>query len=449
MRVASALEMMRFTESLSFDKVLGIDDVEGSKAHVRGLGRAKILTPSEVESLLEALSTVRSEFESGAFEFAESDEDVHSAIERRVTELAGETGTRLHTARSRNDQVATALRLYTTREIARTSEAVIRLCDAFLDRARTVGNAEICGYTHLQRAQRVPLAWQLCAHAWSLLRDIDRFHEARERVEVSPLGAGAVGGSTLPINALETARDLGFERAFENPIDAVADRDFVAESLFAIALLGVHLSRVGEEVVIYSTSEFGFYVLDDAWATGSSMLPQKKNPDVAELARAKSGRLIGHLTGFLATLKGLPFAYNRDLQEDKEPLFDSFSQINLALDALTGVVQTLHFDLEAMRTAASDPNVRAVELAEWMVKRGVPFREAHGTIADLVRRSIEDKRSLPDLVRESDQLGPEALFVFEVEPRIPLQTVSEQLDRLGRAIELRRGRVRISRHAED
>ncbi len=440
--------MKRFTESLSFDKVLGIDDVEGSKAHVRGLGRAKILSPSEVDSLLQALSTVRVEFEADTFAFADGDEDVHTAIERRVTELAGETGARLHTARSRNDQVATALRLYTSRQIARTVDAVLRLCEALLDRALSVGDAEVSGYTHLQRAQRVPIAWQLSAHDWSLLRDVDRFFDALERVEVSPLGAAAVGGSSLPIDPLETARDLGFDRAFENPIDAVADRDFVAETLFAIALLGVHLSRLGEEIAIYSTSEFGFYVLDDAWATGSSMLPQKKNPDVAELARAKSGRLIGHLTGFLTTLKGLPFAYNRDLQEDKEPLFDSFSQINLALDALAGVVQTMRFDLDAMRAAASDANVRAVELAEWMVERGVPFREAHGTVAELVRRSIEEMRPLPDLVREADQLGPEALFVFEAEPRIPLETVSEQLDRLRRAIELRRGRVRNSRHAD-
>lgn len=437
MRAAPAPEMMRFTESLSVDKVLGLDDVEGSKAHVRALGRAKILTPIEVGSLIEALSTVGREFETDTFAFVEGDEDVHTALERRVTELTGELGARLHTGRSRNDQVATALRLYTRRKVTTTTDGVLRLCEVLLDRARSVGGAEIPAYTHLQRAQRVPLAWQLSAHGWSLLRDVDRLLDARRRVEVSPLGAGAVGGSAIAIDPVETARDLGFAEAFENPIDAVADRDFVAETLFVLTLLGVHLSRLGEEITIYSTSEFGFYVLDDAWATGSSMLPQKKNPDVAELARAKSGRLIGHVTGFLAILKGLPFAYNRDLQEDKEPLFDSFTQIELALDAVRGVVATIGFDIDAIRVAASDPNVRAVELAEWMVMRGVPFREAHGKVAELVRRSTEEQ-PLPTLVLESDDLGAEAAVVFGVEPRISLSKVSEDLDRFAGAIKSRR-----------
>lgn len=444
MHVAPAPEMMRFTESLSFDRVLGIDDVVGSKAHVRALGRAKLLTATEVETLLEALDTVRREFESGAFEFAEGDEDVHTAIERRVTELTGPIGGRLHTGRSRNDQVATALRLYTEREITRTAEVVLQLCSALLDRARSVGDTELPGYTHLQRAQRVPLAWQLAAHGWSLLRDVDRLLDARQRVEVSPLGAGAIAGSGLPIDPVETARDLGFAQVFANSIDAVADRDFVAETLFAIALLGVHLSRLGEEIAIYSTSEFGFYVLDDAWATGSSMLPQKKNPDVAELARGKSGRFIGHLTGFLVTLKGLPFAYNRDLQEDKEPLFDAFAQLDLALDAMRGVIATMQFDRDAMHAAASDPNARAVELAEWMVERGMPFREAHGKVAEVVRRSAEEKRPLPELVRDTDDFGPEAAKIFAAAPRVSMSDVSEQLDRFAEQIESNRERVRIA-----
>jgi argininosuccinate lyase len=448
MRAAPAPEMMRFTESLSVDQVLGVDDIEGSKAHVRALGRAKVLTPTEVNSLIEALSKVGREFETGTFAFDDGDEDVHTAIERRVTELAGELGGRLHTGRSRNDQVATALRLYSRRRITQTADGVLRLCETLLDRARSVGDAEIPAYTHLQRAQRVPLAWQLSAHGWSLLRDVDRLFDSRRRVEVSPLGAGAVGGTSLPIDPSATARDLGFEHAFENPIDAVSDRDFVAETLFVLALLGVHLSRIGEEIAIYSTSEFGFYALDDAWATGSSMLPQKKNPDVAELARAKSGRLIGHLTGFLATLKGLPFAYNRDLQEDKEPLFDSFTQVDLALDALHGVVATMRFELDVMRNAASDPNARAVELAEWMVLQGAPFREAHGRIAELVSRSVEEQRPLPDLVCESEELGPQAVSVFGSAPRISLSEVSEKLDRFAQAIESRRENLRIADDAQ-
>ena len=311
-----AEEVARFTVSVQFDRVLARDDLAGSRAHVKGLGKAGILDDAEVATLLSVLDRVGDELGSGAFAFEPGDEDVHTAIERRVTELAGEVGAKLHTGRSRNDQVATALRLWTRRSLLEVAAAAVDLQETLLRRAQEAGEAYLPGYTHLQRAQPVLLAHHLLAHGWALARDVDRLVATVERLDVSPLGAGALAGSSLPLDPDFVAEELGFAGRFENSLDAVSDRDFVAEALFDLALLGVHLSRIGEEVVLWSSDEFGFCSLDDAFATGSSMLPQKKNPDVAELARGKAGRLIGHLAGLLATLKGLPLAYNRDLQVD-------------------------------------------------------------------------------------------------------------------------------------
>src|SRR5205823_9041881 len=258
----------------------------------------------------------------------------------------------------------------------------------------------------------------LLAHAWAFARDVDRVLDTRRRLDVSPLGAGALAGSSLPLDPEDVAEDLGFASAFENSLDAVSDRDFVAEALFDLALLGVHLSRLGEEIVLWSSEEFGFLHLDDAYATGSSMLPQKKNPDVAELARGKAGRLIGHLTGFLATLKGLPFAYNRDLQEDKEPLFDAVDQAQLALSALAGLMATARFNIERMAEAADSPAAAAVDLAEYLVDKGVPFREAHGLVAALVRDAFERHVPLAELVQAHPDLGSEAVALLE--PGVPV-----------------------------
>jgi argininosuccinate lyase len=405
--------MMDFTASIGVDIRLGVDDAECSIAHVHGLARSGIIPVNEAEAIVDALVKVRDELASGSFELQASDEDVHTAIERRVTELAGTAGERLHTGRSRNDQVATALRRYTVRRLAETAGAVLGLQQVLLDRAREAGQATLPGYTHLQRAQPVLLAHHLLAHAWALARDVDRLLDASRRADVSPLGAGALAGSSLPLDPDGVAVELGFSARFENSLDAVSDRDFVAESLFAMALLGVHLSRLGEEIAIFSTEEFGFYHLDDAWSTGSSMLPQKKNPDVAELARAKSGRLTGHLAGFLATLKGLPLSYNRDLQEDKEPLFDAFDQIGLALPALSGLIDTLTFDTEAMGAAADSPLLAAVDLAEWLVAGGMPFRAAHGLVGSLVRDSLERGVPLAELVGAHPDLGPAAVELLE------------------------------------
>ena len=340
-----------FTVSLPFDKVLAPDDLAGSRAHVKGLGKVGILTDGEVAQLLDTLDLVEEEVATGVFVFEPGDEDIHTAIERRVTELAGDVGAKLHTGRSRNDQIATDLRLWCRRSLVGVATEVMALQDALAQRALEAADVYLPGYTHLQRAQPVLLAHHLLAHGWALARDVDRLLVTVDRLNISPLGAGALAGSSLPLDPDFVAAELGFHGRFENSLDAVSDRDFVAEALFDIALLGVHLSRLGEELVLWSTEEFGFCTLDDAYATGSSMLPQKKNPDVAELARGKAGRLIGHLSAVLITLKGLPLAYNRDLQEDKEPLFDAVVQVTRALTALRGVYDTVTWNEERMQRA--------------------------------------------------------------------------------------------------
>ncbi len=402
-------ELMAYTASIGFDVRLAPDDIAGSRAHVRMLGSVGLLADAEVDEVLAALDQTEQELVSGDFKFAPGDEDIHTAIERRVTELAGPAGAKLHTGRSRNDQVATDLRLFAKRELAAIAADVIALQHVLLERAVTAGDAYLPGYTHLQRAQPVLLAHHLLAHGWALARDVDRLADARSRLDVSPLGAGAVAGSSLPLDPDMTAADLGFAGRFENSIDAVSDRDFAAESLFALTMVAVHLSRLGEEVVFWTSGEAGFATLDDAYATGSSMLPQKKNPDIAELARAKAGRLIGNLTGLLATLKGLPLAYNRDLQEDKEPLFDALDQVRLGVRAMTGLMSSIAFNTEAMAAAADSPTAAATDLAEHLVANGMPFREAHAAVGDLVRRSLDGEAPLADLVRADPRLGEDAV----------------------------------------
>ena len=411
---APADELMAYTESLSFDKRLWADDIAGSRAHVTMLIAVGLMSDADGRKVLSALEQVAQEFSNETFVFEETDEDIHTAIERRVTQIAGEPGGRIHTGRSRNDQVATAVRLWCKREVSRVRSAVIDLVETLESRAAIADESRIRlpGYTHVQHAQPVLLSHHLRAHCWALLRDADRLADTLERLDVSPLGAGALAGSSLPLNPALAAQEMGFAQTFANSLDAVSDRDFVAEILFDIALLGVHLSRIGEEWVLWTSAEFGFASLDDAYATGSSMLPQKKNADIAELARGKAGRLIGNLTSVLTMLKGLPLAYNRDLQEDKEPLFDSVDQVRRALLALNGMIATATFNTSAMQSAADAEALVATDIAEWLVRNGMPFREAHAVVGKVVRDSLATGTPMVDIVRAHPQLGEEAASLF-------------------------------------
>lgn len=409
---APADSLMAYTASIGFDVRLWRDDIAGSVAHAQMLGASGVLPLADSDAIVAALRQVESEFASGTFKLVESDEDIHTAIERRVTEIAGPAGAKLHTGRSRNDQVATALRLFAKRELGATARRVLSLIDVLDRRADEAGATYLPGYTHLQRAQPVLLSHHLRAHAWSLTRDVDRLLDAIARLDVSPLGAGALAGTSLPTDARDTQRRLGFGRVFANSLDAVSDRDFVAEAVFSLTMIGLHLSRMGEEWVLWTTEEFGFATLSDKHATGSSMLPQKKNADIAELARGKAGRVIGNLTGLLATLKGLPLAYNRDLQEDKEPLFDSLDQVNRGLEAIADMVAAATFHVDAMQRAADAPAAVATDVAEWLVARGMPFRQAHAKVGELVSRSLSSGTPLVDLVRADNDLGPDAAALF-------------------------------------
>lgn len=391
------------SESFSFDHVLFQYDIEGSKAHAKGLEKAGLLTSSELDTLLNGLDAVAAEFESGEFVRTAVDEDIHMAIERRLTELVGEAGQKLHTSRSRNDQVATTLRLFTREAVSQVASAALDLVEALRRKGSEYPEAVLPGYTHLQRAQPVMFSHHLNAHALGLLRDVDRLLDTRTRMNVSPLGAGAIAGTSLPIDPSFTAAILRFDSAFINSMDAVSDRDFVAESLFDLALLGVHLSRIGEELVLWTTQEFGFAKLSDAFTTGSSMLPHKKNSDVAELARGKSGRLVGNLTSVLVMLKGLPFTYNRDLQEDKEPLFDSIRTSLLVLRSLAGAIESMEMNVERMTLASADELLVAMDIAEALVATGVPFRSAHEIAGGLVAAAISEGRTLAEVVSSSNE----------------------------------------------
>ena len=386
------------SESYSFDAVLYAHDILGSMAHVQGLEAAGLISSDECETLLKGLEQIEKEFEEGTFTRSASDEDIHMAIERRATELCGDVGAKIHTARSRNDQVATTLRLFTRDAVTTIANDALELVAALRAVGAKYPDAYLPGYTHLQRAQPVLLSHHLNAHAWSVLRDVDRLLDAKDRMNVSPLGAGALAGTSLPILPKVTAELLGFTEPIANSMDAVSDRDFVAETLFDIAMLGIHLSRMGEELVLWTSAEFNFASLGDDFTTGSSMLPQKKNSDVAELARGKSGRLVGNLTGLLVTLKGLPLSYNRDLQEDKEPLFDSVKQVLLVLSAMTGAYESMTFNAPHAQAAADDQFLVAIDIAEKLVLTGVPFRQAHEQVGKLVGEAVRDSKSLKDVV---------------------------------------------------
>ena len=390
--------MAALSKSTHFDWVLAPYDVEASKAHARVLNRAGLLTGEELEAMLVGLDRLADDVAAGRFVPAESDEDVHGALERGLIERVGpELGGRLRAGRSRNDQVATLFRMWLRAGMRRVALGLLDVVEALTAQAAAHPDAIMPGKTHLQAAQPVLLAHHLLAHAQPLLRDVDRLADADRRGAVSPYGSGALAGSSLGLDPAAIADDLGFDAPAENSIDATAARDFAAEAAFVFAMIAVDLSRLSEEVIIWSTPEFGYVTLADAWSTGSSIMPQKKNPDVAELARGKAGRLIGDLTGLLATLKAQPLAYNRDLQEDKEPVFDAVAQLELLLPAVTGLVATLEFHTDRMAELAPAGFTLATDIAEWLVRQGVPFRVAHEVAGACVREAESRGVGLADL----------------------------------------------------
>ncbi|WP_217133961.1 argininosuccinate lyase [Leucobacter chinensis] len=379
-------ELQVISKSTQFDWILAPYDIAGSKAHATALAHAGYLSPEELTEMHAALDELLARVADGRFVAADDDEDVHSALERGLIDIAGgNLGGKLRAGRSRNDQIATLVRLYLLDHSAVIREGIIHVIEALLDQALAHPEAILPGRTHLQHAQPVLLAHQLAAHAWPLVRDLERLRDWEARARFSPYGGGALAGSSLGLDPRLVARELGLGDPLENSIDGTAARDVVAEFAFIAAQIGIDLSRFSEEIILWNTKEFGFVRLHDGYSTGSSIMPQKKNPDIAELARGKSGRLIGNLTGLLATLKAMPLAYNRDLQEDKEPVFDSVHQLEMVLPAFAGMVATMTFDTGRMAELAPQGFSLATDVAEWLVKQGVIFRDAHEISGELVR----------------------------------------------------------------
>ncbi|OHV71556.1 argininosuccinate lyase [Pseudofrankia sp. BMG5.36] len=411
--------LAQLSVSVHFDWRLAPYDLLASKAHARVLHRAGLLDEVELAAMLGALDEVAADVAAGRFLPTVEDEDVHTALERALIERLGTLGGKLRAGRSRNDQVATDLRLYLRAAARQVAAAVTGLSEALVDVAEAHVDTPAPGMTHLQHAQPISFGHQLLAHVHAFARDVDRLRDWDRRAAVCALGAGALAGSSLPLDPEGVAAELGFDRAFANSIDAVSDRDFAAEFLFAAAMIGVHLSRLGEELVLWTTREFAWVELDDAFATGSSIMPQKKNPDVGELARGKSGRLIGHLAGLLATLKGLPLAYDRDLQEDKEPVFDAVDTLLVVLPAVTGTVATMKVRAERLAAAAPDGFSLATDVAEYLVRRGVPFRSAHEAVGALVAWCVVEGADLHEVSDErmaeiSPELTPDVRAVLSV-----------------------------------
>jgi len=409
----------RYSESASFDRQLYRHDIAGSIAHVTALVKAGIVSAAEQKQIEAGLREIEKELDSGKFQWDASLEDVHMNIESALTKKIGETGAKLHTARSRNDQIALDLRLYVKDQINRTSSQIKKLQTSLLDLAEKNVDVIMPGYTHLQRAQPILFAHYLLGQVEAFARDVERLDNGLERTDVLPLGSGALAGSTIVLDRALIARELGFARVSQNSLDAVSDRDFVCEFLFCLAMIGMHLSRVSEDLIIWSTIEFDFVEFSEGFSTGSSLMPQKKNPDMAELTRGKIGRLYGNLISILTTLKALPSSYNRDLQEDKEPLFDSVDTISAALELCSAMLPELKINRERMEEAASDPNLFATDLAEYLVGKGMAFREAHEIVGKLVANAIDkgtklNAIALADLKKLSPLFGVDIADVFDV-----------------------------------
>src|SRR6516162_1878367 len=423
----TAPAVQRFTESVSFDWRLYKFDIQGSIAHAAALQRAGLLTPEEHQQIESGLRAIEREIDEGKFLFRPELEDVHMNIESALTARIGPAGAKLHTARSRNDQVALDLRLYLRHEAGEIRRLIVGFQRALVDSAGKYRSTVIPGYTHLQRAQPVLVAHHFLAYVEMLQRDAERFADAARRINRLPLGSGAIAGSTIALDREYVAKLLGFPEVTRNSMDAVSDRDFVAEMLFALALTGVHLSRLSEDLILFASSEFKLIRVSDAYSTGSSLMPQKKNPDVCELTRGKTGRLLGNLVSLLTTLKGLPMTYNRDMQEDKEAVFDSIDQVKMALDVYTGMIPEIEIDAARARAAAEDPALLATDLVDYLVLQGLPFRQAHEVIGKLVAYTLEQQRTLRELTIDefrkfSDRFGPDTFEVLDLDRAISRRT---------------------------
>ena len=423
----TAPAVQRFTESVSFDWRLYKFDIEGSIAHAAALQKAGLLTPEEHQQIESGLRAIEREIDEGKFLFRPELEDVHMNIESALTARIGPAGAKLHTARSRNDQVALDLRLYLRHEAGEIRRLIVGFQRALVDSAGKYRSTVIPGYTHLQRAQPVLVAHHFLAYVEMLQRDAERFADAARRINRLPLGSGAIAGSTIALDREYVAKLLDFPEVTRNSMDAVSDRDFVAEMLFALALTGVHLSRLSEDLILFASSEFKLIRVSDAYSTGSSLMPQKKNPDVCELTRGKTGRLLGNLVSLLTTLKGLPMTYNRDMQEDKEAVFDSIDQVKMALEVYTGMIPEIEVDAARARAAAEDPALLATDLADYLVLQGLPFRQAHEVIGKLVAYTLEQQRTLRELTIDefrkfSDRFGPDTFEVLDLDRAISRRT---------------------------
>ena len=389
-------DLRRLNDSIDFDHVLYAEDIEGSIVYARALAQAGVLEVDEAEAIVDGLQQVMQEFDSNSFEVAEGDEDIHTAVERRLIEIVGDVGGKLHTGRSRNDQVATDFRMWTMRAADQLHQELRLLQTAIVSAAESHTETVMPGYTHLQPAQPITAAHWLMSFFWMLERDQERLRAAKKSMAVCPLGSGALAGTPFAIDRERIAADLGFDKPSENSLDAVSDRDFVADMLYVISICAVHLSRLAEDILIYSNAALGFITLDDRYSTGSSLMPQKRNADPMELMRGKTGRLIGNLAGFLTTLKGLPSGYNKDLQEDKEALFDSLETMHQLLPVVTATVSSLQINAEAMTTALTE-DLLATDLADYLVGKGAPFRQSHHIVGQIVRLAAEGDVSLSQL----------------------------------------------------
>lgn len=424
---ATADLVLRYGESVSYDWKLYRHDIAGSIAHARAQLRAGMLTEEEFEAIRKGLEGILADIEAGNFTWSTKLEDVHMNIESELTRRIGAPGAKLHTARSRNDQVATDTRLYCRAEIDITLELLRQMQLALVRKAEEYASVRIPGYTHLQRAQPVTVGHHLLAYVEMLSRDADRLTDCRRRLNISPLGSGAIAGSTINLDRAGIAAELGFDGVTQNSMDAIADRDYILETLFCLSLIGTHLSRLSEDLVLWSSAEFGYCTLSDAHTTGSSLMPQKKNPDVCELTRGKSGRLYGNLVSVMVAVKGLPLTYNRDLQEDKEPLFDSFETVSLALRVNTEMIAAMRINPDKCAAAVSDPLLLATDLADYLVRRGVPFRKAHELVGKAVAESVNTKTPLHQLSLEqfqaiSPEYGEDVYSVFDLDRAFALRT---------------------------